>query len=223
MGPLSTAARRVVLLGTLGVLFALLLASPAAAHAELVRITPANGAQLKTPPTEVQMTFTESVNLIDGGIRLLDDAGATVPTPDPTVDGHTVSWPMPADLPDGAYVVTWRVVSADGHPVSGASSFGVGTAAAAVPGSATGAGSADTTGSTVATGSSAPWPVVAVRLAGYLAFALFAGVAAFVLFCAPDTSKDPICSAWPAARSLAVPLPQSPLSWSRAHTRPGSR
>ena len=191
MGPLSTAARRVVLLGTLGVLFALLFASPAAAHAELVRITPANGAQLKTPPTEVQMTFTESVNLIDGGIRLLDEAGATVPTPDPTVDGHTVSWPMPADLPDGAYVVTWRVVSADGHPVSGASSFGVGTAAGAVPGSATGAGSADTTGSTVATGSSAPWPVVAVRLAGYLAFVLFAGVAAFVLFCEPDTSQDP--------------------------------
>ena len=71
MGPLSTAASRVVLLGLLGVLFALLFASPAAAHAELVRITPANGAQLKTPPTEVQMTFTESVNLIDGGIRLL--------------------------------------------------------------------------------------------------------------------------------------------------------
>jgi copper transport protein len=132
MGPLSTAARRVALLGTLAVLFALLFATPAAAHAELVSITPANGAQLKTPPTQVQMTFTESVNLIDDGIRLVDDAGATVPTPDPTVDGHTVIWPMPADLPDGAYVVTWRVVSADGHPVSGASSFGVGTAAAAV-------------------------------------------------------------------------------------------
>ena len=43
----------------------------------------------------------------------------------------------------------------------------------------------------MATGSTAPWPVVAVRLAGYVAFALFAGVAAFVLLCAPDTSKDP--------------------------------
>ena len=82
------------------------------------------------------MTFTESVNLVGGGIRLVDAAGATVPTSDPTVDGHTVTWPMPADLPEGAYVVTWRVVSADGHPISGASSFG-GTAAAAAPGSAT--------------------------------------------------------------------------------------
>jgi copper transport protein len=187
MASLSTAARRIGLVGTLAVLFALLFSSPAAAHAELVTITPANGAQLTKPPTEVKMTFTESVNLLVGGIRLVDGAGATVPTSDPTVDGHTVTWPMPADLPEGAYVVTWRVVSADGHPVSGASSFGVGIAAPAVPGSATDTGSPGR----VAIGSTAPWPVVIVRLAGYVAFALFAGVVAFVVWCAPDTSKDP--------------------------------
>jgi copper transport protein len=191
MRPLSLAAHRITLLGALTVWFSLLLATPAAAHAELVNISPANGAQLKTPPTQVQMTFTESVNLIDGGIRLVDEVGRTVPTPEPTVDGRIVTWPMPAGLPDGAYIITWRVVSADGHPVSGASSFGVGTATAAVPGSVTGTGTTGTTGSTVATGSTAPLPVVAIRLVGYLAFALFAGVAAFVLFCAPDTSKHP--------------------------------
>jgi copper transport protein len=133
MRPLSPAARRIALLGMLAVLLSLLFAAPAAAHAELVNISPANGAQLKTPPTQVQMTFTESVNLIDGGIRLVDEVGRTVPTSDPTVAGRIVTWPMPADLPDGAYVITWRVVSADGHPVGGASSFGVGTAAAAAP------------------------------------------------------------------------------------------
>ena len=56
MAPLSTAARRVTHSATLAVLFVLLFASPAAAHAELVNITPANGAQLTRPPTEVQMT-----------------------------------------------------------------------------------------------------------------------------------------------------------------------
>ena len=134
MATLSIAARRVGLVGALAVLFALLFASPAAAHADLRNITPANGAQLDRPPTAVQLTFTESVNLVDGGIRLVDGVGATVPTSDPTVEGHTVNWPMPADLPEGAYVVTWRVVSSDGHPISGASCFGVGTAAATVPG-----------------------------------------------------------------------------------------
>jgi copper transport protein len=179
----SPTARRIVLPAMLAVLFAILFASPAAAHAELLDTTPANGAQLKRSPTEVQMTFSESVNLIDGGIRLVDRAGATVPTPHPTVHGHTVILPMPADMPDGPYVVTWRVVSSDGHPVSGAFSFGVGTAATAV-------GSVSTVSSTVATDSTAPWPVVIIRLTGYVAFAVFAGIAAFVLFCAPGVSKN---------------------------------
>jgi copper transport protein len=187
---LGTAVRRVTLLATLAVLLSLLFASPAAAHAELLNITPANGAQLTRPPTEIRMTFSESINLIDNGIRLVNHVGAMVPTPDPTREGHTVIWPMPAGLPEGPYVVTWRVVSEDGHPVSGASSFGIGTAAATVSSSATGTGTAGATGSTAATASAAPWPVVAARLAGYLAFALFTGVAAFVLFCAPEASKS---------------------------------
>ena len=186
MAMLSTAVRRVTLLATLAVLFSLLFASPAAAHAELVNTTPANGEQLTSPPTEIQMTFTESINLLDGGIRLLDNAGTAVLTPDPTVDAQTVTWPMPADLPEGPYVVTWRVVSSDGHPISGAFSFGVGTAAPSVPSSSTGT---DTAGAS-SSAPTAPWPVVAVRLAGYLAFALFVGVAAFVLLCAPETTAD---------------------------------
>jgi copper transport protein len=189
MAPLSIAARRVALLATLAVLWSLLLASPAAAHAELVDTAPENGAQLTRPPTEVRMTFTESVNLVDDGIRLVDHVGSTVPTPEPTVDGRIVTWPMPADLPEGHYVVTWRVLPKDGHPVSGAFSFGVG--AAAVPGSATSTGTTGTSVNAVPSGSTAPWPVVVIRLAGYLAFALFVGVAAFVLLCAPSRSNDP--------------------------------
>jgi len=81
MAPLSTAGRRGALVGILAVLFVLLFASPAAAHADLVNITPANGAQLPRPPTEVKMTFTESVTRAGGGIRLVEAPGATVPLP----------------------------------------------------------------------------------------------------------------------------------------------
>jgi copper transport protein len=190
MAPLSNAGRRAALLATLAVLFSVVFVSPAAAHAELVNTSPPNGAQLARSPTEVRMTFTESVHLVDGSIRLVDQVGATVRTPTPTVDGRIVTWPMPADLPEGPYVVTWRVVSTDGHPVSGAFSFGVGTAAAA-SGSATNTGPTDPSVNTNASESSAPWPVVLIRLAGYVAFALFAGVAVFVLLCAPGSSTDP--------------------------------
>jgi len=175
MAHMSTTVRRGILAGLLAAVFGLLLASPASAHAELVASTPGNGARLAQAPAEVQMRFTEAVNLIPGGIRLVDEAGASVRTPEPAVAGHTLTWRMPTDLAQGSYVVSWRVVSSDGHPVAGAFSFGIGAPARAV------AGNTPTT----------PWMVVAARLAGYLGFALFAGVVTFVLWCSPGTRTHP--------------------------------
>ena len=175
MAPISTTMRRGILAGLLAAVFGLLLASPASAHAELVASTPGNGARLAQAPAEVQMRFTEAVNLIPGGIRLVDEAGASVRTSEPAVAGHTLTWRMPTDLAQGSYVVSWRVVSSDGHPVAGAFSFGIGAPARAV------AGNTPTT----------PWMVVAARLAGYLGFALFAGVVTFVLWCAPESRTHP--------------------------------
>ena len=110
---------------------------------------------------------------MEDGISLLNSHGATVSTPDPTVDGHTVTWPMPKHLRNGPYVVTWRVISSDGHPVDGAFSFGVGAAARAVPGAVS---------ATESTAQTAPWQVVWIRLVGYLAFAVVAGVVAFLVW-----------------------------------------
>ena len=76
----TTSVRRGILGGLLAAVFAVLLASPASAHAELVASTPANGARLDQAPAKVEMRFTEAVNLIPGGIRLVDDAGASVRT-----------------------------------------------------------------------------------------------------------------------------------------------
>lgn len=75
-------------------------------------------------------------------------------------------------------------MSADGHPISGPLSFVVGTAATA---SSTTPG---TTARTEPTEPAAPWPVITIRLAGYVAFAVITGVAAFVLLCAPTSSKN---------------------------------
>ena len=175
MASISTSARRGILAGLLAAILGVLLASPASAHAELVSSTPANGAQLDQAPATVRMRFTEAVNLIPGGIRLVDAQGATVRTSEPAVAGHTVRWRMPGDLSEGSYVVTWRLVSSDGHPVAGAFSFGIGTPALAVAGNSP----------------TAPFSVVVVRLAGYLAFALFAGVVAFVLWCSPESRTHP--------------------------------
>ena len=176
MAPMSRSVRRGILAGLLAAVFGLLLASPASAHAELVASTPSNGARLDQAPATVEMRFTEAVNLIPGGIRLVDDKGASVRTSEPVVAGHRVTWRMPTDLSQGSYVVSWRVVSSDGHPVAGAFSFGIGTPALAVAGNSP----------------TAPRTVVAARLAGYLGFALFAGVVTFVLWCSPESRTHPV-------------------------------
>ncbi len=127
----------VVLALTAALLVALVaLASPAAAHAELVGTTPADGERLEHAPQQVTLEFTEQVTLIAGGIELLDERGEPVRTSDPHVMGRQVMLPLPDGLPRGGCVVSWRVVSADTHPVAGAFTFGV----AAPPVSATAVG-----------------------------------------------------------------------------------
>ncbi len=182
MATLGRAVRRGLVSVALVAVSALVFASPAAAHAELVSSNPGNGERLEDAPAEIELTFTESVNLLEGGIRLLDGVGETVSTPDPVVSGRTLTWPMPPTLDDGAYTVSWRVISSDGHPVAGAFSFGVGIDAARV---------SPIGGTNRVSATTAPWPVVTARLAGYLAFALLAGVVAFVLCCSAGSRSDP--------------------------------
>ena len=179
MPSLTRTVRRGTVAALLAFVFALLFASPVSAHAELVASNPANGARLDASPHILTMTFTESITLVDGSIRLVDSTGATVPVDDPSVDGHTVTSSMPGDLPGGSYTVIWRVVSSDGHPVAGAFSFGIGTTPQQV------------TGSSAGSSGSAPWPVVAAQFVGYLAFALLLGVVGWLLWCAPSSGSDP--------------------------------
>jgi copper transport protein len=114
---------------------ALLLARPATAgaHAELVSSEPASGAHLDTAPTQVVLTFTESVEMADDGVEVLDASGERVDTPPPEHPGgdrSVVEQDLP-DLADGAYVVSWRIISEDSHPISGAFTFAVGDASVA--------------------------------------------------------------------------------------------
>jgi methionine-rich copper-binding protein CopC len=108
-----TTARRVIVSTLLAVLFGLLFASSAAAHAELTNITPASGAQLTRPPAEVRMTFTESVNLVAGGSLVPSKALDRRPWrhgaySKPHHRRAHVNVPMPVELPDGSYLITWR-------------------------------------------------------------------------------------------------------------------
>lgn len=108
-------------------LLVLIPASGAAGHASLTSSNPADGAELTQAPESVVLTFSEELlnELVE--VSILDAAGDLVmateaeQTPPPGTD---VIVPWPADLPPGQYSVAFRVVSEDGHPVTGQVGFG---------------------------------------------------------------------------------------------------
>jgi copper transport protein len=131
--------RRSAALAALAAGFVVLLATPAFAHAVLLQTTPGEGAVLTTPPKAVSLRYDEQVTVDPGGIRVYDTRGNRVDTgsiTNPSAD--VVSVAVHPHLADGAYVVTWRVISADTHPVQGAFTFQVGLAANATAPNVTG-------------------------------------------------------------------------------------
>lgn len=103
-------------------------ASRAEAHAALLSTDPADGGTLTESPTEVTLTFNEPVRAPVGAIRVYDGEGERVDAGDAgagdTAEKMVVT--IPETLDDGTYMVTWRTVSADGHPIKGAFVFTVG-------------------------------------------------------------------------------------------------
>jgi copper transport protein len=121
---------RRLLLAALGALLLVLASAPgASAHAELQSTEPAGGTAVATSPKQILLKFSESVEVGAGSIKVFDAKGARV-------DQGRIATHAPGDrssavmalprLDDGSYVVTWRVVSADSHPVHGAFTFRVG-------------------------------------------------------------------------------------------------
>lgn len=119
-------------LGVLAVTAALWLvvtAVPAAAHADLTATEPAAGAVLERSPTEIVLRFSAGVDPVEGGIRLVADTGDEVARFSIEDNlGSVLAVPLEQDLPAGGYVVAWRAVSADSHPIRGAFVFHVGSA-----------------------------------------------------------------------------------------------
>ncbi len=111
-------------------------ASTASAHAELVSSFPGNQELLEVAPTEIALQFTEAVDPIDPGIRLVDSDGEDVEigSVDQSAGSDRMRSTIPETLEDGTYVVAWQGVSADSHRVRGSFTFSVGVPSAVTPG-----------------------------------------------------------------------------------------
>lgn len=105
-------------------------AAPASAHAILESTDPPSGAAFDVPPRAITLHYDESVQASLGSVRVFDAQGHLNDTARPIHpggDGKTIRVELP-HLAQGSYVVTWRVISADAHPVRGAFTFRVGAA-----------------------------------------------------------------------------------------------
>lgn len=105
-------------------------AAPAFAHAQLTSTEPVGGTAVATSPPRVVVHFGENVEIPLGSIRVFaSPSGKQIETgaaEHPDGQGNSVAVKLPK-LDKGSYIVTWRVTSADSHPVHGAFTFIVGS------------------------------------------------------------------------------------------------
>jgi len=93
------------------------------AHDILISSDPANRASLATGPSKVSLTFDLPVKESFSTITVVGPDGNHYEGGPSTVDGSTVSSPVQPLGPVGTYTIGYRIVSDDGHPVSGAIRF----------------------------------------------------------------------------------------------------
>lgn len=110
---------------------ALATAPQAAAHDRIISSNPTPDAQLSTAPTSVEFAFSGSLLALGNEVRVMDANDKDWAHGKPTLSGAALTQPLQADMPDGEYLVRWRVVSSDGHPINGTQTFVVGDGAAA--------------------------------------------------------------------------------------------
>jgi len=111
----------------IALLLALAQSSPALAHASLIRAEPGDGAMLAQAPATLRLTFNEPVSPLV--MRLVAPIGDVI-SPQIAAENATVTL-TPPQLSRGSYVLSWRVISADGHPVGGSLLFSIGAPSAA--------------------------------------------------------------------------------------------
>ncbi len=165
---------------------ALALPSAAWSHATVESTLPSRGAELERAPERVVFRFSEPVEAAFGAVQVYDQAGKRVDRGSaghPDGRGDEVAIGLRDGLGDGAYTATYRVVSADSHPVSGGFVFTVGE----------GGAPAESLDQLIDAGRAGPATEIGfgiVRALSYLALALAVGGVAFVLVVWRPTRRE---------------------------------
>jgi methionine-rich copper-binding protein CopC len=105
----------------------LALTGQAFAHAHLVSATPPVGGAVETSPPELDLKFSEALNLKFSGVKVTSPDKAEVKLDEPMLmdSDTTFMATIPNKLAPGTYTVDWHALSADGHKTHGTYTFTV--------------------------------------------------------------------------------------------------
>lgn len=109
--------------GLLGLVALVLGAGPVSAHASLSGSDPEDGATLATAPSAVELTFSENVG--NGQLVATAPDGTSVDVTGVAASGNRLTGTVADAGQKGRYTLAYRVVSADGHPISGTIDYSV--------------------------------------------------------------------------------------------------
>ena len=163
------------------------LRTEASAHAVLLASEPAADAAVAESPRRIALDFNEPVQLL--AMRIIDSSGRDrSPAGAPQLRDGRVVWPIDGPLPDGRYLVSWRVTSLDGHVVGGSFGFAIGVAGKAAP--------------AAPVGDQPHWPALGLHALVRVLTLFAVGTVLFRLLLAPPESLDPALQR--AVRRLAI-------------------
>ena len=126
---MSRRVRRSPLVAVVALAVWLVLPSGASAHAYLVKTVPAASVVLDAPPPNIQLTYDEAVEPRLAIISVTDADGHQETTGSvhrSPANPDTLVVPLRTHLPEGWYLIFWRAISVDGHPVEGAFTYAIG-------------------------------------------------------------------------------------------------
>ena len=119
--------RRVKISGLLLSLLLTFAPDSASAHSQLVSSAPAKNSFISVDPGAVELTFNESLIVIKGQITnritVTDSQRKIWSAQKIQVHRNKARVALLSSLKSGKYLVTYRVVSQDGHPIKGNFSF----------------------------------------------------------------------------------------------------
>lgn len=97
------------------------ISTPAAAHDDFVSSYPQADTTIKGSPDEITLSFSGALTDMEDAsvIEVLDQQGANVAIDAPGISGTSITQHLTPEAATGVFTVRWKVVSADGHPVSG--------------------------------------------------------------------------------------------------------